>query len=127
MIRFLLRALIVAVGLWAASKLISGVEVHGWKTLLIAAVVLGLVNATVRPIITLLTLPATILTLGLFLLVINGGMVLLTAWLLQKFGDNSFQIRGWGAAILTTIVVWAVSLVGNLFLGGDEDRRSRRR
>lgn len=127
MIRFLLRALVVAVGLWVASKLIPGVDAHGWKTLLVAAVVLGLVNATVRPIITLLTLPATILTLGLFLLVINGGMVLLTAWLLHKFGDTGFQIHGWTAAILTTIVVWVVSLVGNLLLGGDEDRRGRRR
>ena len=133
MIRFILRVLIVAAGLWVASHVVPGVVVQGWKTLLIAALVLGLVNAVVRPILTLLTLPITIVTLGLFLLVLNGLMVLLMVWLLHQFGDTSIQI-GQGSlshrlvpAILTTIVLWVVSLIGNLFLGGDEDRRSRRR
>jgi len=133
MVRFILRALIVAAGLWIASHIVPGVVVIGWKTLLAAAVVLGLVNALVRPIATLLTLPITILTLGLFLLVLNGLMVLLMVWLLHRFGDTSIQIgngsfshRLW-PAILTTIVIWVVSLIGNMFLGDEDSGRSRRR
>jgi putative membrane protein len=132
MIRFILRALIAALGLWVASHIVPGVTVHGWKTLLAAGVVLGLVNALVRPIATILTLPITILTLGIFLLILNGLMVLLMVWLLHQFGDTSIQIgsgslthRLW-PAVLTTIVIWVVSLVGNMFLG-DEENRGRRR
>jgi putative membrane protein len=132
MIRFILRALIAAVGLWIASHIVPGVTVQGWKTLLAAGVVLGLVNALVRPIATILTLPITILTLGIFLLILNGLMVLLMVWLLHQFGDTSIQIgsgslshRLW-PAVLTTIVIWVVSLVGNMFLG-DEENRGRRR
>jgi putative membrane protein len=127
MVRFILRALVVAVGFWVAAHLVPGVHVTGWKTLLAAAVVLGLVNALVRPIVTLLTLPVTVITLGLFLLVINGAMILLMQWLLHQFGDKSIQIDGLVAAILTSIVIWVISLIGNIFLGGEEDRRSRRR
>jgi putative membrane protein len=134
MVRFILRALVVAVGFWVATHIIPDVHVTGWKTFVAAAVVLGLVNAFVRPIVTFLTLPATILTLGLFLLVVNGAMILLMQWLLHQFGDRSIQI-GTGdfmhnlvPAILTSIVIWAVSLVGNIFLGGeDRDGRSRQR
>jgi len=127
MIRFLLRALVAAAGLWVASHLVPGVHVTGWKTLLVAGVVLGLVNALVRPIVTFLTLPVTILTLGLFLLVVNGAMVLLVQWLLHQFGDRNFQITGWIPAIETTIVIWVVSLIANMFLGDEERRTPRRR
>jgi putative membrane protein len=127
MVRFILRALVVAVGFWVAAHLVPGVHVTGWKTLLAAAVVLGLVNALVRPIVTFLTLPVTVITLGLFLLVVNGAMILLMQWLLHQFGDKSIQIDGLVAAILTSIVIWVISLIGNIFLGGEEDRRTRRR
>src|SRR5580658_3086560 len=121
MIRFVLRALIAAAGFWAASHIVPDVQVIGWKTLVIAGLVLGLVNALVRPIVTFLTLPITIITLGIFLLVVNGLMVLLVGWLLHRFGDHSIQIGHGGLshrlwpAILTTIVIWVVSLVGNMF------------
>ena len=68
---FLLRVLIVALGLWVASAIVPGVEIDDAGTLLIAALLLGIVNAFVRPVLVILTLPLTILTLGLFLLVIN--------------------------------------------------------
>jgi putative membrane protein len=123
MVRFLLRALIAALGLWVASYIVPGVHVQGVKTLLIAGLLLGLVNALVRPIVTLLTLPISVLTLGLFLLVVNGLMVLFVGWILHRFGDESFQIHGLGAAILTTIVVWLVSLVANWLLGDERVRR----
>jgi putative membrane protein len=125
MVRFLLRALVAAVGLWVASYIVPGVHVHGLKTLVIAGLLLGLVNALVRPIVTLLTLPLTLVTLGLFLLVVNGLMVLLVGWILHRFSIHDFQIHGLFAAILTTIVIWVVSLAANIFIGGEERVRRR--
>jgi putative membrane protein len=125
MVRFLLRALVAALGLWVASYIVPGVHVHGLKTLLIAGLLLGLVNGLVRPILTILTLPLTVITLGLFLLVLNGLMVLLVGWILHRFGVHDFQIHGLFAAILTTIVIWVVSLAANIFIGGDERVRRR--
>lgn len=123
MVRFILRALIAAAGLWVASKL-GLVAIVGWKPLLIAGLLLGVVNAFVRPVITLLTLPITVLTLGLFLLVVNGLMVLLVSWLIKEFHLGGFHVGGLVHAILTTIVIWVVSLVANMFLG--DDRRPAR-
>lgn len=80
---FLIRVLIVAAGLWVASKLVPGVEITDGWSLLGAALVLGIINAVVRPVVIVLTLPLTILTLGLFLLVINAAMLSLVAWLLD--------------------------------------------
>ena len=120
MVNFILRALVTALGLWVASKIVPGVHVTGWKALLFAGVLMGIVNAFVRPILTLLTLPLTILTLGLFLLVVNGLMVELVSWLLSGHG---FHVHGLWAAIETTIIVWLVSLVASWFIGRPEDRR----
>ena len=97
---FVLRVLIVALGLWLASELVPGIEVKGGATLLGAALILGIVNAVIRPIIIVLTLPITILTLGVFLLVINAAMLGLVASLF-----NGFSVAGFGSAILGSVVV----------------------
>jgi putative membrane protein len=125
MVRFLLRGLVAALGFWVASQLLHGHGVHitGWKTLVIAGLLLGLANALVRPILTFLTLPLTIVTLGLFLLVVNGLMILLVGWVLHRFHDHSFQVDGLVPAIFTTIVIFFVSLAGNMLIGGDERQR----
>jgi putative membrane protein len=123
MVRFLLRGLVAALGLWVASHVVPGVHVTGWKTLVIAGLLLGLANALVRPILTFLTLPLTIVTLGLFLLVVNGLMILLVGWVLQRFHDHSFQVDGLVPAIFTTIVIFFVSLAANMLIGGDERQR----
>jgi putative membrane protein len=102
---------------------VPGVHVTGWKTLVIAGLLLGLANALVRPILTFLTLPLTVVTLGLFLFVVNGLMILLVQWVLHRFHDNSFQVHGLLPAIFTTIVIFFVSLVANMFIGGDERQR----
>lgn len=112
MIGFLLRALIVAFGLWVASKILPGVRFASTESLLWAAVLLGIVNAVVRPILIILTIPITILTLGLFLLVINGLMIELVAYFL-----NGFQVSGLGAAILASLVVSIVSWLAAWFVG----------
>ena len=111
MINFILRALISALGLWLAAKFVPGVEAHSIKSLLAAAVLLGLANAIVRPILFVLTLPITILTLGLFILVINGLMVLLVAHFL-----HGFHVHGLVPAILVSIVVSITGWIGSIVL-----------
>jgi putative membrane protein len=105
---FLIRLFIAAMGLWIASALIPGMEIDGMGALLAAALLLGLVNALVRPVLIFLTLPLTILTLGLFLLVINAAMLGLVAWLLPNFVLGGFFPAMFGS-IVVTIVSWCAS------------------
>lgn len=108
---FIIKVIIAAVGLWLADWLIAGIEADGWVTLLIAGLLLGLVNAFVRPIVTILTLPLTLITLGLFLLVVNAAMIGLVGLLLP-----GFQVDGLWPAILAAIVTGVVSWVGQALL-----------
>jgi putative membrane protein len=112
MMGFLLRAVITAAGLWLATQWVPGVHVDTVPMLLLAAVLLGVVNAIVRPIAFILTLPVTILTLGLFLFVLNALMVWLVAWMVP-----GFHVRGFKAALLTAIIVWIVGWIGSWFIG----------
>ena len=98
--------LLSALALFIAAKLVPGVEIASFRVALAAALVLGLVNALVRPLVTLLTLPLTLLTLGLFLLVVNGAMVGLAAWLV-----DGFRVRGLLPGIGMAVVVTVVSAV----------------
>src|SRR3979490_2151251 len=107
MVGFLIRASIVALGLWLATVWVSGVSIDTPATLILAGVLLGIVNSIVRPIAILLTLPMTTVTIGLFLLVINAGMVALVAWMLP-----GMHAAGFGAAFWTSILVSLVSSVG---------------
>jgi putative membrane protein len=108
MLKILLVWLVNAVALIAVAYLLPGISVASFVTALIAALVLGLVNAVIRPVLVLLTLPATLLTLGLFIFVING----LLFWFVGSFIDG-FVVQGfwWGVigAIVYSIVSWALS------------------
>lgn len=108
MVGFLLRAAISALGLWVASELLPGLRFESPSKLVLAAVLLGVVNAFVRPLVFILTLPLTVLTLGLFLLVLNAAMVALVAWI-----EPGFEISGFwtavGAALIVSLVSWAAS------------------
>lgn len=113
MVGFLLRAAISALGLWVASQLLDGLRFVAPSTLLLAAVLLGVANAIVRPLAFILTLPITIVTLGLFLLVLNAGMVALVAWVVPGFTIATFWTAV-GAAIIVSLVSWAgSSLIGS--------------
>ncbi len=109
---FLVRCLVSAVGLWLASLIIGGISVQGLGVLLGAALLLGIVNAIVRPVMIVLTLPFTILTLGLFLFVINAMMLGLVAWLL-----DGFAISGFWAALGGSLIISLTSWVASWYIG----------
>lgn len=109
---FVTRVLITAAGLLIARAIIPGIVITGWGKLLLAALVLGLVNAIVRPILFILTLPFTILTLGLFLLVLNGICLTIVAWLIP-----GVSVAGLWAATLGALVVTLTSWFANGFIG----------
>lgn len=112
MIRFILHALAAALGFWVASKVVPGVHVDTRIALIEGGLLLGILNALVRPILILLTLPLTIITLGLFLLVVNA----ITVWLVTVF-IHAIHIHGPLNTILAAIVIsltsWAASIVIN--------------
>jgi putative membrane protein len=122
MMGFLLRAVIAAIGLWLATVWVPGVSVDSVGTLIGAGFVLGVVNAFVRPVAFILTLPITILTLGLFLLVLNALMVWLVAWILP-----GFHVGGFRGAFLTAIIVWLTGWVGSWLIGQRGFERYARR
>ena len=107
---FLLRAALAAIGLWLASLLVDGLVITGPGTLVLAALLLGLCNALVRPLLILLTLPATVLTLGLFLLVINAAVLALVAAMLPGFTIAGFWPALWGSMVVG-FTGWVGSLV----------------
>jgi putative membrane protein len=108
MVRFILHALATAVGFWIASKIVHGVHVSTTVALIEGGLVLGIINALVRPILVILTLPLTIITLGLFLLVVNA----ITVWLVTLL-IHGIQIHGAVALILTVIVLGLTSWVAS--------------
>ena len=112
MVGFLFRAALSMVGLWIATRWVSGISIDNARTLVLAGVVLGVVNAVIRPIAVILTFPLTLLTLGLFLLVVNAGMLGLTARLL-----TGFHIANFSSALLASLVVSLTGWLGSMFIG----------
>jgi putative membrane protein len=108
----LVRTLITALGLAAAAWIVPGVHISGPGTLILAALLMGLVNAVVRPIVVILTLPLTIVTLGLFLLVVNAATFGLVAALF-----DGFVVDGFWSALLGWLVVSVVSWLASAFIG----------
>ncbi len=109
---FFFRLIITALGLWAAATIVPGVQITGVGNLVVAALLLGVVNAVIRPILLVLTLPLTVVTLGLFVFVVNGLSLALVAWLMP-----GFTLSGFGAAILGSIVVGLTGWFGSMFVG----------
>jgi putative membrane protein len=125
MSKFLLRWLVAAIALYAAVRLVPGIAYDGdWTTLAGMALLFGLVNAFVRPFLTLMSCPLIIMTMGVFLLVINGFLMLLAARLAAVFGVG-FYVDGFGAAFWGALVVSVVSFFLNLFLRDDGEHKRR--
>ena len=126
MLGLLIRLAIGAAGLWIASRLVPGMSIEGTSTLVLAAFLLGLVNAIVRPLAIVLTFPITIVTLGLFLLVVNAGMLALVAALLYGFRLADFASALWGSPVVSLtswVANWTIGPSGRVEVMVVERRR----
>jgi len=114
MVGFIFRAVIAALGLWLATRWVDGIRIDTPLTLVLAGALLGVVNAFVRPIAVILTFPFTIFTLGLFLLVVNAGMLGLVALFL-----HGFQVAGFWAALWAALIVSVTGWIGSALIGSN--------
>jgi len=112
MVGIVVRLLFIALGLWLADAIVPGVRADSPAALLLAAVLLGVVNAVIRPLVVVLTLPITLLSLGGFLLVVNAGMLALVAWLLDGFRVDGFFPALFGSLVVSITAWAAASFVG---------------
>ena len=115
LVPFLLHWAITALSLWVASHIFSGLKFDSTASLVVAALLLGFANAIVKPLLIVLTLPLTLLTFGLFLLVINALVLSLVAWLVK-----GFRLSGFWTAFFASIFISLLSIaIGALFGGSD--------
>jgi len=118
----LLRWAAAAAAVWAADWLLPGIRVTGGvRTLLAVALILGLVNALVRPVVRWFACGLVALTLGLFLLVINAAMLLLTEWIAGRTGFG-FEVDGFTTALIGSVVISLVTWALSLLVSGRDDR-----
>jgi putative membrane protein len=120
--KLLIRWAISAASIFAAAWLLPGIRVEGggWMVYFWMAIILGLANAVIRPILKLLTCPLILLTLGLFTLVINA----LTLWIAASIAEGmgiGFHVAGFGSALLGSIIISVVSVILNAFVKDDDD------
>jgi putative membrane protein len=116
--RLLVAWAINAAGLWVANDIFGGVRIHGWTAYIVGAIVLGIANGVLKPILALLTLPLILVTLGFFLFVINIAMVALAEWVAPNF-----SIDGFWTYVGTVVVLWLVNWAGHAAV--DNVSRSR--
>lgn len=121
MLNFFLTWLVAAISLLITAKIVPGIEVSSFTAAIFAVVIIGFVNATVKPIITILTLPLTILSLGLFLFVVNAISLSLAGWLASVF-DIGFKVSGFWPPLFGSIVLSFVSGFIGKFLNLGQDR-----
>jgi putative membrane protein len=124
LVTFIIRWLILSAAVWVAAELVGGIHLEGWESTLLVGLILGLLNAIVRPILVLISLPLTVITLGLFLLVLNTAMLGLTAWIAGKFDDIQFAIDGFWPAFFGALIISVVSWVLGMFIGPGRMARS---
>lgn len=110
---FCLRSAFAALGLWIATGMLEGLHFDDAQTLVMAALLLGVINAVVRPMVLIFTLPITVVTLGLFLLVVNAAMLSLVAYLLDGFTIDAFF-----TALLASLIVSICSAIASALVGG---------
>lgn len=123
---FLLRWFVTTLGVLVATQIVPGIDVASWKGLVVAALVLGLLNAFVRPVLTLLSLPLVILSLGLFLWVINAGLLYFVGWIVKSFTVASFWSALGGAAVISIVSWLSLALLGGLRVEAGQGLSQRR-
>jgi putative membrane protein len=121
LVRIVIAIAINVLALWVANVLWDSVDIHGFWAYFIGAVVLGIANAVIKPILALLTLPLIVLTLGLFYLVINIAMVALAEWIAPNFSIDGFWTYV-GVVFIVWLVNWVCSLAVDLLEGGARER-----
>ncbi|MGK0376169.1 MAG: putative membrane protein [Arenicella sp.] len=117
---YLIQCLLLTLGIWVAAELVKGIYLVGWQSTLVVAAILGLLNAFVKPTISMISLPLTILTLGLFSIVINSGLLLLTSWIAKHFNDINFYVDDFVAAVFGAVIISFVSIVVHFFINLDK-------
>jgi putative membrane protein len=128
MSKLLIRLVVNAVALWAALELVPGLTYEGdWVTLLIIALIFGVVNALVRPLLILLTCPLIMVTLGLFVLVVNTILLSLTIWISSDLFNLGISSTGFWATFFGALVISIVSGLLSLLVKDDNERSNRRR
>lgn len=123
--KLLIRWLTTALALFAAAWLVPGIVVErdAWTVYAAMAVILGLINAVVRPVLKLLTCPLIILTLGVFVLVINGFTLWLSSRIAQNWFGVGYSVQGFGAAFLGGLIVSVVSVILSALVREEEEKR----
>ena len=131
MIRLLMRLVINAAALWAAAVIVPNINLPTNEAgvdlgaLLVVALIFGLINALIKPVVKLATCPAYIVTLGLFTFVVNAGMLMLTGWIASNL-DNGFSVDGFWPALWGGIIISIVSTLLSVFVSEDDGRNRRR-
>ena len=125
-VAFVIRWLITAAGVWVAANLVGGIHLEGAESTLAVALILGLLNAYLKPLLVVGTLPALLTTAGLFLIVINTVLLALTAWIAGKFDSVHFAIDSFGAAFWGAVIISLVSFLLSLFVSPERIARNFR-
>ncbi len=112
----LIRWAILGLAVWVASEIVTGIRTDGWQSAMLVAAILGLLNLYLRPILTLLTLPLTVVSLGLFLVVINAALLGLTSWIAGWSNLAEFEVDSAGSALLGALIISLVSLIIGMFV-----------
>jgi len=126
-VAFLVRWAILSVAVWVAAEMVDGIHLEGWESTVLVALILGLLNASIKPILYFLSLPVTVVTFGLFLIVLNAIMLWLTDWIADQFDDLLFEIDDfWWDAILGAIIISIVSWALGQFIKPEKVARQLR-
>jgi putative membrane protein len=124
LVEFAIRWVILAIAVWVASLVVGGIQLEGLASTLAVALVLGLLNLFVKPILVLFSAPILLITLGLFLLIINTLLLLLGEWLIKEFTDLQFDIDGFWSAFLGALIISIVSFIVSRFIRADRIARN---
>ena len=121
---FVIRGVITAAGVWVAAQLIDGIRLDGWGSTIVVALILGTLNAFLKPILFWGTVLLSVVTFGLFVVFINTALLAITAWTAGQFGDSHFAINSFWDALWGAVIISVVSLMVSRFI--DVDRLARR-
>jgi putative membrane protein len=119
-----IRWLMLVFAVWLAARIVDGIYLNGWTSTLLVAGILGLLNLTLKPVLLLLSLPVTLVTFGLFVIVINAVLLSITDWLANNLFDISFSVDGFWAALLGAILISIASVILGWFVHPREIARN---